>query len=1211
MGQSSHIQDAGGRARKGAVLILVLAVLVILALLGVTFVNAQTLHKNISGSWTDSVRAKLLAQSGLEAAVEELRGMASNPAGPATGSATMVYFGSETNETLAPNPGTALEDAANPSFAVEQDGDPSNGPLNALPRSVPVMGVSRGISGTMATGTYGLNADTYTLKVFDTSSQIHVNEGLNHPYQSAVLERVLNRLGDDPSIAVAGLGTTIVSNRPPTGYADKGAVAALFNSADAKKFINLVTCHAWVDKNVANPVPLSNDSAAVYFVPTVAAGPTPPIFQTRPSVGGVKVCRYGRNRRYDGQVNTSLTMFYGTGSGMSTTLGQTSIYGHDELNPRYIELAERAPVNINTASRAVLVALLRDLEGFFLLEQKRMVYPSGTYPDPWAHLMANYNWAVYTPYCYYDWNALIPTHVRYAHTAGEIGVPFRTTAVDAVMAGAIADAVLARRITSAFAGWQDFSMFVDSLVGTTIVDPRANSDFRVYNNATISSYYTLHAAQAIADTIKANFNPNLHLNEVNPDLAINLLVDKTDLIQSSTEFCFNPTGTYEIESLGRVLRPEGTQDAFTALDNTLMAQARASAVIRLFSVYRESSQKDFYAGTRSNSASASPTYGNYALQIGPEPDNGPAPADTEYEGYVTLATYGGSLAVGTQKTPSALTPTPVVATTTSEAQSALVHGHFDLDYRLHASTAAGQHEILTKTVTTHNPKDRTEDTQTWTSPYCSAYDTSRYRIARSYKWGDSFVATLVAPPDLRIDGTYVERGSAPMFHSLDGNFNACRGTVSYWLKPGFEPEFMGKTRIFFNMDQGGGAMGGGTFTMMHGMTPGYADVDETTSFAGYANAVGRPTRNVWGLTVYSDSAGTRHVRTPGRASPIPTHFNHSHATPVINKLKQTWIRHTWVHATVSWDIGINDATLPVPSTTAPQYRLYVNGRDPTDETAERSLNASAWGGDFGVNMFDNQYNWDWKTPRQMNPIRLGAQPWYDAAGTSGVGYYPTQRSRRVRNYPADVTVDEFYLWGLSHTDATTWNKAIAQWNLGRYYRENDGVFTSQAITLPSSTGRALAPATTTAPPPPGEGGAPASVNVPAVAGGTRVLGISWTVYGIPPASMSSMVNGTTLAAFRYAIHNYQPTMFNASPAVVTPLINARVSFDGGTTWSAWMTNPAWANVQQSVAPGGSFKYQISFNSGADPLNAILLSAPILDDVTVYYDDFAYLQLSLN
>jgi hypothetical protein len=84
---------------------------------------------------------------------------------------------------------------------------------------------------------------------------------------------------------------------------------------------------------------------------------------------------------------------------------------------------------------------------------------------------------------------------------------------------------------------------------------------------------------------------------------------------------------------------------------------------------------------------------------------------------------------------------------------------------------------------------------------------------------------------------------------------------------------------------------------------------------------------------------------------------------------------------------------------------------------------------------------------------------------------------------------------------------------------------------------------------------------------------------------------------------------NASPVVVTPVVNAQVSMDNGTSWQPVMTNPAWGSVQLTAT--GPVKYRVTFNSGASSLNSILLASPIVDDITIYYEEVVWLRLSMN
>src|ERR1051325_12096286 len=58
--------------RKGAVLIIVLGVLAVLALLATTFATLQATERQVSRNYMDTVRAKLLAQSGINDAMAQL-----------------------------------------------------------------------------------------------------------------------------------------------------------------------------------------------------------------------------------------------------------------------------------------------------------------------------------------------------------------------------------------------------------------------------------------------------------------------------------------------------------------------------------------------------------------------------------------------------------------------------------------------------------------------------------------------------------------------------------------------------------------------------------------------------------------------------------------------------------------------------------------------------------------------------------------------------------------------------------------------------------------------------------------------------------------------------------------------------------------------------------------------------------------------------------
>lgn len=872
--------------RRGIVLIVVLGILAILAMMITVFVTFQNVSLKVAFNFADDVRARMLAQSGIDTAMDY------------TVSATareMIYWGSDPDEEgpLPGSTGVPVEQAVNPSYAVEADSDPANtGAGSATARTMIVGGQTRGFSGAMTTGTYGLNSDVYVLRVADTSGSIDINDGVGHPYRQAVLERILNRLGDEFVPPIATLGTRMMQNRPAAGFATKEEVKSLAGLTDAEMAILSpnITTYAWKDPDVANPVPLSADAKAAYYVPTAtfsdpAGNLEPALFKVRPT--GEALGRYGRSRRADGTLNLGKMMFnneLGTSAFTNAAhLRDCSIYGWDELNARYIEVTPRAPVNVNTATREVLTSLIVDLQGFFLVEQK---HPCGNYQQGYEHGVMYFDY-LNTDTHYPGGTTNTNETYQYAHTAGEIGVLFKTMAVSPALARTVADEIIACRTKGAcanlhggiahdynvlpfggqFTDWQQFEMFIDWLVEDQDEDPPSladsvikdtnlrgaasvNAGFYVYplqdntnadnagqqNPPSGCSGYQAYGSLAMADAIKANFNPNLHLNEANPDQVLFKHVDKTDLIQPSTEFTFRPTGTFEVESVGRVLAPVGDIDALTAPDNILKSEKKVVSIVSMFKPKRFTTQRQFYGDSAGFEGTAGANFHtisntsdgctalNKTLVIGPEVDNGPAPAENGYEGYIALSTYGGVMPVGTNKAPKALIKTDAhyVASSVSEGATlvnATCHAHFDFDFDLHSSktrntplTVAPYDISATINGTVRkiiepptgakicrdqaqtaihfqtagsggywNYHDRTETAAGYQSPYCPAYDSNRYWLATTYEWDKltqavklpsyfsvagastrSFL-TVTAPTDLRIDGALVERHTGLLY----------------------------------------------------------------------------------------------------------------------------------------------------------------------------------------------------------------------------------------------------------------------------------------------------------------------------------------------------------------------------------------------------------------------------------------------------------------
>jgi hypothetical protein len=632
-----------GKKSPGVTLIVVLGVLTLLVLLATVFSTLTFTERRISRNYLDAVRAKHAAQTGVEVAVERLAQVIDK--GWFDGGVldrTWIFYGSQTDETQAPR-SAPLEEAINPSFAFEREAVQNPYDAAAIPLTLKVKGREVGVSGFLPSGTYGGNADSYSLKVLDAQSMIHVNDGVKGGRAYSVsrnLERILNALGALPSVNVPQLGTRILDHRPPGGYRSKFELlrAVGFDAGRFDRIRDHVTATAWVDSGVCNPVPLSAAALGGY-----------PIAYDRPKLAnGTPVYRYGHNVNALGAPISAPLCFFDPAKASDPF--HHAIWEIDSLSPQYVEMVERAPVNLNTAGREVLLALVSGLQGVFQMGRRRNTPSSLDYD--W--MVERYSYDAATPVS--ESNRAGSDVLAWLYSTIPYDAPGSTTAaanltqtvveeILACRAGAVSPAMGVSYKTLGFGGpfksWAQFNRFVDRLVDERIIlDSRPYYDYHD-QLPHASSVQSRLASRAMGDVLKANFNPNLHLNELNPNRILHSMVDKTDLICNSTEGCFTPMGCFEIESLGRVVKPVDQVDALEASDNLLIAAQQISVAVRMYDAIRESSQGQFYAGEFGPRKTQPGTNNDAAVEVGPEPDNGPHPMLSQHEGYVCLSTLFG------------------------------------------------------------------------------------------------------------------------------------------------------------------------------------------------------------------------------------------------------------------------------------------------------------------------------------------------------------------------------------------------------------------------------------------------------------------------------------------------------------------------------------------------------------------------------------------
>lgn len=250
----------------------------------------------------------------------------------------------------------------------------------------------------------------------------------------------------------------------------------------------------------------------------------------------------------------------------------------DEM-PEYMREA-RSPINVNTASEEVIAAVLWDLKASPVLPNNRVA----------RQLSSD---GVVRPGTLYDETELSSTA---RHVAISL-VPNRDTAL------LIARELVEYRKLAPFKTWAEFHKVLKTMfeLNPALVPDDGGVIEEIHPNPTAPEIRDREIGErmwreACVDIIYANCNPNGIENKFNPSHYAFLRTAKSDLFAEnpltgakekthSTEFCFAPTGIFEITSLGQVLTEDGRTLAMTLL----------CSEVSLLSLYRHTTQEDFEA----------------------------------------------------------------------------------------------------------------------------------------------------------------------------------------------------------------------------------------------------------------------------------------------------------------------------------------------------------------------------------------------------------------------------------------------------------------------------------------------------------------------------------------------------------------------------------------------------------------------------------------
>ncbi|MBI3267635.1 MAG: hypothetical protein HYZ53_01330 [Planctomycetes bacterium] len=551
------------RRRRAYVLIIVLPLLALFAMLGSTFVVISLVELRVSKGFVTKARARMLAEAGLERTIAELRAL--NLAQGVDGPRDAWVFRNDTGTDVghgtslfARTPAPAV--AAHPSFEVLPRPALANRP--ALPI------VCSGVLG----GTEVPNGDHYLLKVLDCASLLNLNspdgtppvssgrEDIALPNFSGMMQNLLNEIKATVPAANAGpaafpallTGANILSlrtqlgkfgskrdllllNQPP--FTPAGTFPAPFSEEAFRLFADFVTVAGWRDLDVAAPCPAAN-------FPT-GDGPSP--FTTL------------RTER------TNPSTQFGAPEGPNLT-----------ATPDVLPIG-RYPINVNTAPRPVLVAVLQGLSGRILRPMQYGQVGMGGIPSAWVH---------------------------------DEAVP----AIGLGLARALAQAIIARRENARFQTWTDFNSFLYDPLGAGLnpVFPSNGGDVRTA---------LMVMAMANPNTRSCRFNPNqgaaaraftVYDGGWN---SLDFMFDKFGISTPTTEFCFSSMGYYEVESLGRVVAIDAA-GAPLPID-----ECRMTLSVKLYDVLRHTTQRDFSASMVPPSPGNAAAYYTQLRNIGYFPEN--------------------------------------------------------------------------------------------------------------------------------------------------------------------------------------------------------------------------------------------------------------------------------------------------------------------------------------------------------------------------------------------------------------------------------------------------------------------------------------------------------------------------------------------------------------------------------------------------------------
>ena len=582
-----QISVRGRMGERGSMLLIALAVLTLLSIIAVTFVALMRLELKATENFRDKNRAHLLSNSAESAVISMLRSRPfwDMPNRMNDRNAPWIYGLVGGNGFSREGGLLSLKDAENDESSLSAQ------------LTIPSYASMNGQSG----------EDRFHTKLIDTASQIYLNgrqdtvaqmlTNLGKALEADSRYDKINPLWTGPNKSgrqVSGEEIIRFRNRlPDRRFASKSELAALIGRENLAVISDFVTAYAY-----ENPY-TQRSGAAREVVNTFGSGPG--------QGQGAQVGTTGVSRNDPRDIQAQLV----TGAAPLTS-------------------EPRAPININTASEPVLIAVLMGLGGrrafpYMQISNQQLEASNTAAIDLGGGTLAPVKeelsiqqtpvWVYSKPFSQEQARAIARSIIQQRRERG----PFRTWT------------------SSPNSGEIGFEDFVNSLPSNLfpspetafVVNPQSSSASNFRGNLTSAQgskelwdrgvkpseaglrrqlnlpsdsgnawYYEMMRSILIA-----NANPNTRINKINPNTPAYRAVDKSGLVKlaghddsstpnagdvrlgHTTEFCFDSKGIFEITSLGQIKGAGETKEVFS--------EAVSRSVVKVFDVYHHTTQEQF------------------------------------------------------------------------------------------------------------------------------------------------------------------------------------------------------------------------------------------------------------------------------------------------------------------------------------------------------------------------------------------------------------------------------------------------------------------------------------------------------------------------------------------------------------------------------------------------------------------------------------------